>query len=232
MSPRPTPPIGGCSEQLIPYLISLLDEEWGIDRVIFHISDEPTEEHLESYSAAKAVVTDLLAGMTVVDAISSFEFFQRGLVFLPVVATDHARPFLDHGVEPLWLYYWSVQDEGVANRFIAMSSFHNRVLGHQLYLSGASGFLHWGFNFYNSQFSTRSINPFLDTSAGGGFYGGDAFMVYPGPGGEPLTSIRYEVFREAIHRSPSRSSSRAARRRGGCTEPAQLGQLRRAHGRP
>lgn len=185
-------------EQLLPYLISLLDEEWGIDKVFFHISDEPSEAHLESYSGAKDVVADLLAEVTVVDAISSHEFFQRGLVALPVVATDHARPFLDDGVDPLWLYYCVSQNRGVANRFIALPSAHNRVLGHQLYLSGAGGFLHWGFNFYNAQLSTRAINPFLDTSGGGGFYGGDAFMVYPGPGGEPLTSIRYEVFRDAM----------------------------------
>lgn len=185
-------------EQMIPFLIKLLDEHWGLDEVFFHISDEPSEEHLESYSAAKSVVADLLAEVTVVDAISSHAFFQRGLVELPVVATDHARPFLDHEVSPMWLYYCVAQKHGVANRFIAMPSAHNRVIGHQLYLSGANGFLHWGFNFYNTQISTRPINPFLDTSAGGGFFGGDAFMVYPGPGGEPLTSIRYEVFRDAM----------------------------------
>lgn len=185
-------------EQLLPYLIALLAEEWGLDRVIFHISDEPGEQHLESYSAAKAVVADLLAEVTVVDAISSYEFFQRGLVDVPVAATDHARPFLDGGVDPLWLYYCVAQDRGVANRFIAQSSAHNRVLGHQLFLASAQGFLHWGFNFYNSQFSTRPVDPFLDTSAGGGFYGGDAFMVYPGRDGEPLASIRYEVFRAAM----------------------------------
>ena len=185
-------------EQMVPYLISLLDEEWCIDRVLFHISDEPGEDHLETYSAAKHVVANLLSEVTVVDAISSYEFFQRGLVALPVVATNHAQPFLDGAVDPLWLYYCVSQNKGVSNRFIAMSSAHNRVLGHQLYLSGAHGFLHWGFNFYNSQFSTRPIDPFLDTSAGGGFYGGDSFMVYPGRDGQPLTSIRYEVFRNAM----------------------------------
>ena len=185
-------------EQLIPYLIALLDEHWGIDKVIFHISDEPNEDHLESYSAARDVVADLLADVTVVDAISSHEFFQRGLVEVPVVATNHGRPFLENGVDPLWLYYCVSQNKGVANRFIALPSAHNRVLGHQLFLAGAEGFLHWGFNFYNAQFSTRAIDPFLDTSAGGGFYAGDAFMVYPGRDGHALTSLRYEVFRDAM----------------------------------
>src|SRR5699024_2612800 len=34
--------------------------------------------------------------------------------------------------------------------------------------------------------------------AGGGLFGGDPFAVYPGEGRQPLRSIRFEVFREAI----------------------------------
>lgn len=185
-------------EQLLPALIAFLEEQWGLDRVLFHLSDEPNADHLEDYAAAKAVVQDLLADVRVVDALSSYEYYRQGLVDLPIVATDHVGPFLAAGVEPLWVYYCVSQDRGVANRFIAQPSSSNRVLGTQLYLAGAGGFLHWGFTFYNSQFSRRPVNPFLDTCAGGAFPGGDPFMVYPGPGGQPLTSIRYEVFAEAM----------------------------------
>jgi hypothetical protein len=185
-------------EQLLPYLIDYLDEHWGIDRVIFHISDEPGEDNLPTYTAAREVVADLLADVTVVDALSSYEFHRRGLVDHPISSTNHAAPFLEAGVDPLWVYYCISQKHGVANRFIAQPSARNRALGTQLFVNGAAGFLHWGFNFYNSQFSIRPVNPFLDTCAGGGFLGGDAFMVYPGPGGRPLTSIRYEVFAEAM----------------------------------
>lgn len=185
-------------EQLLPALIAFLDRAWGLDRVLFHLSDEPNESHLEDYSAARDTVADLLADVTVVDALSSFEFYERGLVDHPIVATDHTGPFLEAGITPLWVYYCVSQDRGVANRFIAQPSTSNRVLGIQLYLAGARGFLHWGFTFYNSQFSRRHLNPFLDTCAGGAFPGGDPFMVYPGPGGRPLASIRYEVFAEAM----------------------------------
>jgi len=54
--------------------------------------------------------------------------------------------------------------------------------------------LHWGFNFYNSQCSVRQINPFYETSSGYAFTSGDAYMVYPGRGGQPLDSIRQMVF--------------------------------------
>ncbi len=185
-------------QQLLPQLRDFLDEHWGLENVIFHISDEPQTANLATYSAAKDVVQDLLQGCTVVDAIGEFSLYEQGVVSIPVVATDHAQPFLDAGVEPLWLYYCVGQVRDVANRFMALPSSRNRVLGTQLWLAGAHGFLHWGFNFYNTVRSVRPTDPFRDTTAGGGFFGGDTFMVYPGPGGQPLESIRHRVFTEAM----------------------------------
>ena len=63
-----------------------------------------------------------------------------------------------------------------------------------LYKYNCTGFLQWGFNFYYSQHSKREINPFEETSAGGAFPSGDAFIVYPGENGKPLSSLRQKVF--------------------------------------
>src|SRR5690606_38890715 len=87
--------------------------------------------------------------------------------------------------------------EGVSNRFFSLPSVRNRIIGVQLYKFGIQGFLHWGFNFWYSQYSVKAIDPFRVTDAGGAFPSGDAFVVYPGPEG-PLDSIRWEVFREAL----------------------------------
>lgn len=185
-------------EQLVPALRVVLDAEWGLDRVYFHVSDEPTAEHLESYRAARELVADLLDGCTVLDALSDLAFYESGAVGLPAVATDHADPFLAAGVAPMWLYYCVSQNREVSNRFTALPSVRNRVIGTQLFATGAAGFLHWGFNFYNSYLSLRRINPFQDTCAGGAFIGGDAFLVYPGDDGEPWESIRHRVTAEAF----------------------------------
>ncbi|WP_427016845.1 DUF4091 domain-containing protein [Pseudarthrobacter sp. P1] len=184
---------------LLPALRDVLAEHWSLDRVFFHISDEPSgAEALASYQRAKAAVADLLEGVRVADALSDFGFYSSGAVTKPIVASDAVEPFLAAGVEDLWVYYCVAQDKDVANRFISMPSVRNRVLGHQLFAFGFSGFLHWGFNFYNSVHSTRPVDPFADTCAGGGFPGGDAFMVYPGPDWEPWESIRYKVFAQAM----------------------------------
>ena len=69
-----------------------------------------------------------------------------------------------------------------------------RVPVFQLYKFDVRGFLHWGYNFYFSQYSKGLIDPYKVTDAGGSFSSGDSFVVYPGENGEPLDSLRLHVF--------------------------------------
>ena len=183
-------------ETLIPALRAHLDQHWD-GEVLWHISDEPHQDQLEQYQAAKAQVADLLEGAQVVDALSSLAFAEQGVVDTPIVASDHVGPFLDAGRRP-WVYYCVSQGRDVANRFIAQPSVRNRVLGRQLFAFDAPGFLHWGYNFWWAQFSLHPIDPFEDTCAGGPFFGGDAFAVYPGADGTPWLSLRHRVFAQAM----------------------------------
>ena len=181
---------------LIPALRAHLAATWE-GRVLWHISDEPSVQGLEDYRAAKEQVSDLLEGADVVDALSSLEFAEQGVVDIPIVATDHVEPFLDADRNP-WVYYCVAQDREVANRFISLPSVRNRVLGRQLFVHHAPGFLHWGYNFWWAQFALKPIDPFTETCAGGGFYGGDSFAVYPGPDGTPWVSLRHRVFAQGM----------------------------------
>ncbi len=194
--PATSPEYRRLLETLIPALRAHLAEHWE-GRVLWHISDEPGAAHLEDYRAAKAQVEDLLKGADMVDALSSFEYAEQGVVDTPIVATDHVDPFLAAGHRP-WVYYCVSQNKDVANRFIALPSVRSRVLGRQLFLFDAPGFLHWGYNFWWSQFALEPIDPFEETCAGGPFFGGDAFAVYPGPDGSPWLSIRHRVFAQAM----------------------------------
>lgn len=169
------------------------------EQIYFHISDEPSAEHLESYQTAKAQVTDLLEGWPVIDALSDYNFYERGLVERPVPANNHIQPFADHKVKDLWTYYCCSQKYDVPNRFFAMPSARNRIMGVLMYLYDIRGFLQWGFNFYNSRLSKEHIDPFLDTHAGYAFPSGDSFLVYPGTEGEPWSSIRGEVQLEGLY---------------------------------
>lgn len=183
-------------EQLIPALREHLHHHWD-GRVLWHISDEPSAEQLEAYQAAKSQVADLLEGATVVDALSDLAFAEQGVVQTPIVATDHVRPFLEAGRRP-WVYYCVAQNRDVANRFIALPSVRNRVIGRQMFCFDVPGFLHWGYNFWWLQFAAGPVDPFTETCAGGEFFGGDSFAVYPGPDGSAWLSIRHRVFAQAM----------------------------------
>lgn len=186
-------------EQFIPALRSEL-ERLGYDRehVYFHISDEPTEAHLENYRTARQQVQDLLEGCPMIDALSSLDFYRLGLVEHPIPANDHIQPFLDAGVPDLWVYYCCAQGVDVPNRFYAMPSARNRIMGVLMYLYNIRGFLHWGYNFYFSQYSRETIDPYRMTHCDYAFPSGDPYLVYPGRDGQPLPSIRSEVQSEAL----------------------------------
>lgn len=167
-------------------------------QVWFHISDEPKLENIAAYQRASDSLQPLLEGFRTFDALSDFDFYQRGLVETPVVATDHIEPFLEHQIPQLWAYYCCVQRTEVANRFFAQPSARNRILGIQLYLYNISGFLHWGYNFYNSSHSREKLNPYAVTDSGNAFPSGDPFVVYPGPNFMPIESLRLRVFHQGL----------------------------------
>jgi Glycoside hydrolase 123, catalytic domain len=184
--------------QFLPALVSWIKENGLEARSYFHISDEPSIQHLESYEAASRMVREQLKDFPVIDALSDYDFYEKGLVKNPIPANDHIEPFLAHGVEPLWTYYCCGQYKQVANRFFSMPSARSRILGMQLYKFNIAGFLQWGYNFWYSQQSRQEIDPYRVTDAIHAFPSGDAFVVYPGEDGQPVESIRLEVFREAL----------------------------------
>lgn len=182
---------------LMPELLALLRRKGLGNRCFFSISDEPHLEQLDDYRAAVETAKPLLEEFPTLEALSSFEFFQKGLVENPVPSNNHIEPFVGH-VRELWTYYCCGQEFRVPNRFIAMPSRRNRIMGILAYVYDLTGFLQWGFNFYFSQYSRKLIDPFASTDSDGAFPAGDPFLVYPGQGGGPLDSIRHEVFFDGL----------------------------------
>ena len=185
-------------ESFLPQLTAKL-RKWKIaDVTYFHISDEPREEHLESYKAAKESLGNMLDGFHTFDALSSYEFYRHGLIDKPVPGNNEIEEFLANGLTDMWTYYCTGQFYEVSNRFMSMPSARNRIYGVQLYKYKIIGVLHWGYNFYNSQYSIEHINPYEVTDAAGAFPSGDPFLVYPGENGQPEESLRMMVHDEAM----------------------------------
>lgn len=159
-----------------------------------HTSDEPSTENLKSYKCASQIVQKYFSSFEQIDALSHFEFFSEGLVKTPVPEEGNIEEFAGR-VPKLWTYYCCGHfPNNLPNRLFAQPSIRNRILGTLLYKYNCVGFLHWGYNFYYSQYSVSPINPFEVTDAGGAFPAGDAFAVYPGENGMPMSSVRQKVF--------------------------------------
>lgn len=181
----------------IPELTAVIDKLGIREYTYFHVSDEPGEQHLESYLAAKEVLCSVLDGFKIMDALSHYEFYKRGLVETPVVINANVEEFAQNNAKGYWTYVCCGPGSTYGNRFITMPSGRNRVMGAQMYKYDVPGFLHWGLNFYRSQLSKKEIDPYQSTDSLGAFPSGDPFMLYPYKDGA-IQSIRSRVFFDAL----------------------------------
>ena len=179
-------------------LVRFIDDNGICERCFFHISDEPSLAHLKIYKQRAKLISEIFPGFTVIDALSNLEFYETGAVKQPIPCENEADKFFGK-VPELWTYYCCGQgSEYMPNRFMSMPSLRNRVLGIIMYKYDVKGFLQWGYNFYNTQYSIKNIDPYKVTDAGGAFPSGDSFVVYPGKGGEAVPSLRLKVFYDAF----------------------------------
>ncbi len=184
-------------QQFLPALTAFLKAEGVAENTVFHISDEPHAPDREQYRKVRNIVKPLIEGFRVLDASSDYPLYEEGLIDTPAASITKIGPYLANKVKPLWAYYCCSQFSKVSNRFFAMPSYRNRIIGLQLYKYQIEGFLQWGYNFYYSQLSRSVIDPFATTDAKNAFPSGDAFSVYPGEK-DVIEALRLKVFKEAL----------------------------------
>lgn len=178
--------------QFLPALDKFLKQKGIAKNTFFHISDEPTEQQFPEYKKVADYIKGYIKDYKVIDATSTMS---NDIVDIPILSTTH----IPEGIKgEVWAYYCSSAcDNYLSNRFFNMPSQRNRILGIQLYEQNKNGFLHWGFNFYNTAFSYRPINPFLVSDSACVFPAGDSYVVYPGTKGA-WDSLRLEVFYDGL----------------------------------
>lgn len=170
------------------------DKKGITDKCFVHCSDEPGLDDIKTYKKASDAVRKYFGCYEHIDAMSDYDFYSEGLIGTPVPEEGNIDAFFGN-VEKLWTYYCCGQyRNNLPNRFFALPSIKNRILGVLLYKYNCTGFLQWGFNFYYTQHSKREVDPFKESDAGGAFPSGDSYVVYPDKNGAPLSSLRQKVF--------------------------------------
>ena len=177
-------------------------------KVLFHIMDEPdvhykTEADLEARRTQYFMVANLvrryIPNVQTIEAVKSTKF--RGGVDIMVPITDgyqSNQKAFDTAIslgDPVWSYVCCGPEGMWLNRFLDQPLVNGRLLFWGFALNRISGYLHWGYNQYQSTpnpfISTKAHNP---TGIGTDFPCGDAFIVYPGEDG-PWISMRLEAER-------------------------------------
>ena len=79
--------------EYLPALREVLRQQGIEQNTYFHISDEPSGEHIEAYKAARKVVEPYLKGCIIMDALSEYAFYESGAVTKPVPANNAIEPF-------------------------------------------------------------------------------------------------------------------------------------------
>jgi hypothetical protein len=186
--------------QFIPELVQFIRTHRLEQCCYFHLSDEPSLNDMESYTDASTLVRSLLNDeFPILDALSEYSFYSTGLLTHPVVSTEHIGTYIANKAENLWAYYCCCEYKNYeSNRFFNMPSSRTRIIGVQMYKYDIQGFLHWGFNHWYSGRSRKEIDPYQVTDADHSFPSGDAFLVYPGKDGRPVSSIRLALLRESM----------------------------------
>ncbi|MBQ4627220.1 MAG: hypothetical protein IJB45_08240, partial [Clostridia bacterium] len=124
-------------------LIDFIDKNGIRNKCFIHISDEPSERDLKTYRKHADLFAEIFPGFATFDALSDYEFYKTGAVKLPVPCESDIEDFAGN-VPELWTYYCCGQDDDyLPNRFIAMPSLRNRILGFLMYKYNIKGFLQW-----------------------------------------------------------------------------------------
>ncbi|MHB9131392.1 MAG: DUF4091 domain-containing protein [Armatimonadota bacterium] len=204
----------------LPRLRDHLAEQGWLDRWWQHLRDEPHGVR-EDYEAIYQAVRTYAPEFRTIDALHG-----------PIVsACDCWVPTLNSWGENLaffqsrrqagdqvWTYVCCGPTGKYANRFIDQLSVLPRLIFWIMARYGATGYLHWGYNWADVPVPEIDTTGFLP--AQGPVQSGDVCLVYPGPHG-PHDSIRWEMQREGVQdyellqqlaaRNPRKATALAAR---------------------
>jgi hypothetical protein len=201
------PDISGFSDTFMNFLDQFLPEferflvaEKLMDHSYFHLSDEPGGgQHIANYKRARQILREKAPWMKVMDALSDIQYGRQGLTDIPIPLVSAAQAYIDERI-PHWVYYCCAPHGEWINRFMDTPLPKVRMSGLLFYRLGAKGFLHWGYNYWHKMEREDIGDPFHDGSNAlwPDIPYGDPFVIYPGPDGQPMDSIRWEVFAEAL----------------------------------
>jgi hypothetical protein len=180
--------------QFLPALYSHLEAKGWTDMYIQHIADEPFSGHAYTYSRIAEYVRKYMPGIPILDAIKTYQLVNNSIdIWVPLldIYHDFYEFFQERQAagDEIWMYTCIDPQGNYANRFLEQPLIQTRFLHWINYRYGATGYLHWGFNWWLTDVP-------VDFSSSG-YPGGDCWIVYPA-NGKVYSSIRLAAMRDGI----------------------------------
>ena len=123
-------------DAFLPKLVKFIKKNKLEKNVFFHLTDEPDNNALPLYQKLSGIVKKYIGDMPIFDALSSYHFYEKKIVDVPVVLINNATKFLENKVENFLIYTCCDPVEGYyTNRFMNMPLQRLRILGIQMYLN-------------------------------------------------------------------------------------------------
>ena len=212
-------------EQFLTALYAHLTERGIRDRWYQHIEDEPSEA--ASYCYAREQVRKYMPGILCMDAIDNQnpmkDLQQQMDVWIPRVDIyEKNREFYDYRMgqgDGRWIYTCcEPHHHNYMNKMMGFPLLHNRLLGWACFTNHFSGFLHWGYNFWDPEDIYFGLNR-------KNICKGDGYIVYPDKeNGSVKGSVRmistrdsaqdYELLKLLADRNPKKAFELAGRAAG------------------
>jgi hypothetical protein len=177
-------------EQFLPDLQRHLEEKGWLQKTTLHIGDEPIPVNVASWREQSARAHRAAPKLKRIDAIHvpPSEIAEHLEVLVPQLNyfeqwLPQFKDAQSRGWE-LWFYIAWVPQGKFTNRLIDLACIKTRLIHWINFLHGATGYLHWGLNFWTD---------FKDM----GFAPGDNWIIYPGKWG-PRSSLRWEAMRDGL----------------------------------
>ena len=182
----------------------LIQKGWS-KMYVQHIADEPSDENVPMYVRIAEFVNKLMPGIPIIDAINSPKLSSSVNIWVPQLDVYHKNyAFYEErqkAGDEVWFYTCCNPQGNYANRYLELPLVQTRFLHWINCRYGATGYLHWGLNYWQSKTNDASVkipNPgYTGHHSWPGWPAGDSWIVYPAEG-KVYSSIRFKAMRDGI----------------------------------
>ena len=193
------------------YCAHLRRKGW-LDRAYHQMIDEPRTKYLDTVKRLHKLSHDAVPDLKVLVTACWPPRLPDDSVDVWVPLTPKFKPEEAPAIkargDETWWYVCCGPSQPYANFFIDYPATDHRILFWQSWKYGAQGVLYWGLNYWTGSRNSVRINwprspgerwpnaPWITNTCVAA--NGDGYLMYPGPDGTPLSSIRLEAIRDGM----------------------------------